>query len=297
MDKADLDAFVDARKGAGRGYSIRCAANEAPKTGPKRGAVCPECARDESPAEWDYPRVPLAQDAGGRGLRQLLPRAPALSEADVKAAGVLVVELLDLARLPAPRCAHRRGLCRRCAGGEPVGGEGYGGHGAEDREGRVRRIEMNVFEMKVHPAAEIFPMLSEEELTELAEDIKANGLLHPLIVKDGVLVDGRNRREACRRAGVEPRVEELNGTDPIAYILATNVNRRHLTKGQRAMAVAKLYPDAEHGAGKRKGSKIKVFSNDASREYVSQRAYGAALAARDRRPRHGRHEAAQRSVR
>ena len=26
------------------------------------------------------------------------------------------------------------------------------------------------------------------------------------------MTDGRNRREACRRAGVTPRVEELNGT-------------------------------------------------------------------------------------
>jgi hypothetical protein len=32
---------------------------------------------------------------------------------------------------------------------------------------------------KTHPITDIFPMLSEEELSELAEDIKANGLLHP----------------------------------------------------------------------------------------------------------------------
>lgn len=106
----------------------------------------------------------------------------------------------------------------------------------------------DVFQLPVHPAADVFPMLSEEELADLAADIKANGLLQPLIVKDGVLIDGRNRREACQRAGVTPRVEELNGTDPVAYILATNVNRRHLTKGQRAMAVAKLYPEAEKTA-------------------------------------------------
>jgi hypothetical protein len=53
---------------------------------------------------------------------------------------------------------------------------------------------------------------------------------------------------------VEPRIEELNGTDPVAYILATNVNRRHLTKGQRAMAVAKLYPEPEKGGRGKKNS-------------------------------------------
>src|SRR5262245_36867601 len=111
---------------------------------------------------------------------------------------------------------------------------------------------MNIFDMEVHPAAEIFPMLDDEELDELAADIKANGLVHPIVVKDGLLVDGRNRREGCKRAGVEPRTEELNGMDPVAYILSSNIARRHMTKGQRAMAVAKLYPEA--AKLRRKGS-------------------------------------------
>jgi hypothetical protein len=128
--------------------------------------------------------------------------------------------------------------------------------------------EVTVFQLPVHPAANVFPMLSEEELNELAADIKANGLLQPLIVKDGVLIDGRNRREACKRAGVTPRLEELNGIDPVAYILSANINRRHLSKGQRAMAVAKLYPEPEKGGrGKTNPLKIKEFPNAG---YVSQ---------------------------
>lgn len=126
---------------------------------------------------------------------------------------------------------------------------------------------MKLIELKVHPAADVFPMLSDEELDDLAADIKANGLLQPIVVKNGVLIDGRNRREACLRADVEPRFEELNGTDPVAYILATNVNRRHLTKGQRAMAVAKLYPEPERL--KRKGSSKNEDQIVAS-AYVSQ---------------------------
>jgi ParB-like nuclease domain len=124
---------------------------------------------------------------------------------------------------------------------------------------------MNVFKLKVHPAADIFPMLTEDELEELAADIKAHGLLHPIILKDGQLIDGRNRLEACRRAGVEPQVEDLNGLDPVAYIMSANINRRNLTKGQRAMAVAKLYPDP--ATLKRKGS---VKNTElVSTEYVS----------------------------
>jgi hypothetical protein len=91
--------------------------------------------------------------------------------------------------------------------------------------------------MQVHPVAALFPMLPDDELDDLAEDIRANGLLHPIVLDaDGVLIDGRNRLEACRRAGVEPRFERLNGREPIAFVLSANVARRHLTLGQRAMA-------------------------------------------------------------
>jgi ParB-like chromosome segregation protein Spo0J len=105
--------------------------------------------------------------------------------------------------------------------------------------------------MKVHPVAELFPLMSEEELAELAHDIKTNGLLNPVIVdKNGVLIDGRNRLRACELAGVEPRLLTLNGTDPVAFILAQNITRRHLNKGQQAIIVAQAHLSKfdNHGA-------------------------------------------------
>ncbi len=55
-----------------------------------------------------------------------------------------------------------------------------------------------------------------------------------------MLIDGRNRREACRRAGIIPDYVLLDGQDPVTYILSANITRRHMTKGQRAMAVARV---------------------------------------------------------
>lgn len=94
---------------------------------------------------------------------------------------------------------------------------------------------------EIHPAADVFPMLSDQELEELAEDIKANGLIYPIVIdSDGRLIDGRNRLAACNLAGIAPRFETIpDGTDVVSYILSTNISRRHLTKGQQAMAVAK----------------------------------------------------------
>jgi hypothetical protein len=94
---------------------------------------------------------------------------------------------------------------------------------------------------KVHPVAELFPMMSDEELDDLADDIKANGLLHPIVLDEsGMLIDGRNRFEACKRAGLEPECETLNGQDPVAFIWSQNDKRRHMKLGQRAMVAAKM---------------------------------------------------------
>jgi hypothetical protein len=86
--------------------------------------------------------------------------------------------------------------------------------------------------------AALFPMMSEEELDDLAADSKANGLIHAVVVDaDGQVIDGRNRLEACRRAGVDPRDELLNGADPRRYILSQNAARRHMSKGQLALVI------------------------------------------------------------
>lgn len=71
---------------------------------------------------------------------------------------------------------------------------------------------------------------------------------------DGVLVDGRNRLRACEMAGVEPTFAQLNGHDAAAFIKSANIDRRNLTKGQRAMALAMLYPDGGIGGRGKRGN-------------------------------------------
>src|SRR4051812_12863246 len=117
----------------------------------------------------------------------------------------------------------------------------------------------------VHPAAEAFAMLPDDELQTLAEDIKAKGLYHPIVLSpDGTeLVDGRNRLAACAIAGVEPRFDRLpKGADPRDYIVSANINRRDLTKGQKALALALIYPEApdKGGRGKKRSAEIAEVS-------------------------------------
>lgn len=90
-----------------------------------------------------------------------------------------------------------------------------------------------------HPAADLFPMFPDDELAELAADIRDNGLHEPIWLWNEVdvclwLLDGRNRLAACRIAGVEPTTRLYTGTDPVGFAIAENLKRRHLTTGQKA---------------------------------------------------------------
>ena len=106
-----------------------------------------------------------------------------------------------------------------------------------------------------HPYAALFPMLDDEELQKLADDIRQNGQLYPIILdNDSRVVEGRNRLVACRLAGVEPEFEarDLDDSDALALVIGANINRRHLTDSQRADIAAKL---ANIQPGARKGNR------------------------------------------
>jgi hypothetical protein len=96
--------------------------------------------------------------------------------------------------------------------------------------------------MEIHPAAQVLPLMSEERLTELTEDIKAHGLRCRIVTYEGLLLDGRNRRAACDRAGITPEFEDGTSkiNDPVAYVISVNLKRRDLTTDQRAACVAEL---------------------------------------------------------
>jgi len=84
-----------------------------------------------------------------------------------------------------------------------------------------------------HEAANMFPMLPEHLLVELAEDIKANGLRLQITLHEGKILDGRNRYRACILAGVSPTFLNYGGGDPYLYVWSLNGQRRDLTADQR----------------------------------------------------------------
>jgi hypothetical protein len=97
--------------------------------------------------------------------------------------------------------------------------------------------------LKVHPIAELYPLMSDEELDVLGEDIETNGLQNKLVRdEDGTLIDGRNREEAAKRRGIKLTADDyvtLNGLDSMTFIFSLNNKRRHVLKSQRAVIAVK----------------------------------------------------------
>jgi ParB-like chromosome segregation protein Spo0J len=114
--------------------------------------------------------------------------------------------------------------------------------------------------MKIHPFANLFPMCSDEEIQELADDIKLHGLREPIVTdQDDMILDGRNRFLACEIAGVKPVFAPFVGNEDekLAYVVSANIHRRHLNTSQKSMVCAKLKATEEELAADRKKRKAK----------------------------------------
>jgi len=98
-------------------------------------------------------------------------------------------------------------------------------------------------ELQFHPLANIFPLMEGEEFNALVADIKATGLLQPIVLYEDKILDGRNRYRACLAAGVTPDIIELGEVREvvaIALVIAANIRRRHLTPEQKTDLLARL---------------------------------------------------------
>jgi ParB-like chromosome segregation protein Spo0J len=104
-------------------------------------------------------------------------------------------------------------------------------------------------DFQYHDLANLFPMFEPDskEFAELADDIQKHGQVEPCVLFQGKIIDGRNRYEACRAAGILTRFvrgEAEHGLgvsiSPLAWVLSKNLHRRHLNESQRALVAARI---------------------------------------------------------
>ena len=100
-----------------------------------------------------------------------------------------------------------------------------------------------------HPLANIFPLMKELEMAELTADIDKNGQQEPVILCDGMILDGRNRALAmealCERDDDDPRecldYEDWTkyfaepSSDILSWVASRNLHRRHLSPHRRKL--------------------------------------------------------------
>ncbi|MBM3789929.1 MAG: hypothetical protein FJW35_06200 [Acidobacteria bacterium] len=120
--------------------------------------------------------------------------------------------------------------------------------------------------MEINEIAAAFPDMLPGEFEDLKASIAANGLMEPVTVHEGKILDGRHRARACEELGVELQTVQYTGSDLVAFVLAKNLHRRHLNVSQRALIAEQI---ATLGDGQKKaGAQICAASQPEAAEIL-----------------------------
>ena len=115
--------------------------------------------------------------------------------------------------------------------------------------------EKKVCDLTVDPEfRDLIPPLNEEELKLLEESLVADGCESPLIVWNGVIVDGHNRYAICRKHEIPFAIQEKNFSSrdgAMLWMLRNQLGRRNLNNYQRVELVLKFEPLVKNAAEQR----------------------------------------------
>lgn len=89
-----------------------------------------------------------------------------------------------------------------------------------------------------HFLSNLFPLDNGEKFTGLVDDIRQNGLQHPIVLYEGKILDGRSRYKACALLNLEPQTVDFEsletGEEPLQWLIKQNTADRDLKKPQLA---------------------------------------------------------------
>ncbi len=130
-----------------------------------------------------------------------------------------------------------------------------------------------------HLLGRLLPPMGQDDFQRFAAGIAARGLDEEIVLYQGKILDGWSRYRACQAVRVEPRFREFAGDDPLAYVLAKNVERRHMNPVQILKVLEAARPALEAEAVARKRAALRqgapptvdaVGRNSAQRGRVSE---------------------------
>jgi phage N-6-adenine-methyltransferase len=133
---------------------------------------------------------------------------------------------------------------RCCSVSQPISGEAL-----TTRKQRLFYFMEKKMNIKIDPEFHaLIPPLSDDEIAQLEENIRAEGCRDALVTWQGILVDGHNRFEICERLKIPYKTTaiELPGrAAAIEWIINNQVGRRNLSASQRATLAVELIPFLE----------------------------------------------------
>jgi ParB-like chromosome segregation protein Spo0J len=92
--------------------------------------------------------------------------------------------------------------------------------------------------LRAHPIAELVPSMTADHYSALVQDIREQGLRTPIVMYEGMVLDGRHRARAWYdlHGNWDVPSTEFNGTaeQAIAFVRSHNIKRRHLKPSQIA---------------------------------------------------------------
>jgi hypothetical protein len=99
---------------------------------------------------------------------------------------------------------------------------------------------------KHHPFSEIFPFREGTSLDALSDNMKKNGQHEEIVLYQGMVLNGRRRQAAAKRAGIKPLYRQYgsrptDGPNPLDWAFDINFHLRDdMTHAEKELAAIKL---------------------------------------------------------
>jgi hypothetical protein len=107
------------------------------------------------------------------------------------------------------------------------------------------------YDYVAHELANLLPMIDQSNYENLKADIAKQGILEPIVLFEGKILDGRNRYKAAKElsfkfTGANFKTFEGTQIEAEAFVFATNFLRRQMTNAQKQSVIRTMierYPD------------------------------------------------------